>query len=95
MSVTLDGVTIDNTIGSPSRLAEAIWLVDVVKRHEGGQQCHELLMYFPLGTRPVHDQDETPPDSSPDVTQACSDSGRRMPWRQKNDKKWGFWFLVS
>jgi hypothetical protein len=49
MTVTLDGVTIDNTIGSLSRLAEAIWIVDDVKRHEGGQRCLELFKLYCIG----------------------------------------------
>ena len=49
MNVSLDGVTIDNTIGSLSRLAEAIWIVDAVKRHEGGQRCLELFKPYCIG----------------------------------------------
>jgi hypothetical protein len=49
MTVTFDGVTIHNTIGSLSRLAEAIWIVDAVKRHEGGQRCLELFKSYCIG----------------------------------------------
>ncbi len=49
MTVSLDGMTIDSTIGSLSRLAEAVWIVDAVKRHKGGQRCLELFKPYCIG----------------------------------------------
>ena len=58
ISVTLDGVTIDNSVGSLARLAEAIWFGDAVKQHQRGHQCIDLFKSYIIGKQ-IMDNDRT------------------------------------
>ena len=58
--VTLDSVTIDNSVGSLARLAEAIWFGenDAVKQHQRGHQCMDLFKSYIIGKQ-IMDNDRT------------------------------------
>jgi L-rhamnose isomerase len=44
VNVSLDGMEINNTLGSLSRLANAIWIVDALEDHKQGVLCLDLLI---------------------------------------------------
>ncbi len=49
VNVSLDSVEIDNTLGSLSRLANAIWIVDAMEDHKQGVQCMDLFKVYCIG----------------------------------------------
>jgi hypothetical protein len=49
VNVLLDGVEIDSTLGSLSRLANAIWIVDAMEDHKQGVLCMDLLKVYCIG----------------------------------------------
>jgi hypothetical protein len=46
VNVSLDGMVIDNTLGSLSRLANAIWIVDAWEDHKQGVLCLDLFKVY-------------------------------------------------
>ena len=49
VNVLLDGVEIDSTLGSLSRLANAIWIVDAMEDHKQGVRCLDLFKVYCIG----------------------------------------------
>ena len=49
VNVSLDGVVIDNTLGSLCRLANAIWIVDALEDHKQGVRCLDLFKVYCIG----------------------------------------------
>ena len=45
----LDGVEIDNTLGSLSQLADKLWFGDALAQHKSGGECIELFKTFVIG----------------------------------------------
>ena len=57
ISVQLDGVTVDNTIGSLAQLSERIWFGDAIERHKSGE-CLDIFKIYII-RRQIMDRDRT------------------------------------
>jgi hypothetical protein len=49
VNVSLEGIEIDNTVGSLARLAEALWVGDAITKHKEGERCLELFKVYCIG----------------------------------------------
>ena len=58
IAVELDGVTVDNTVGSLAKLAEKIWIVEAIYEHEVQGKCMPLFKTYVIGKQ-ILDQDST------------------------------------
>jgi hypothetical protein len=56
-SVLLEGVTIDNTIGSLARLSQVLWFGDAVQKHKAGE-CLDVFKIYVIG-RQIMEGDRT------------------------------------
>ena len=58
IAVTLDGVTVDNTVGSLAQLAEKLWICVAIHEHEVEGRCMDLFKTYVIGKQ-ILDQDRT------------------------------------